>query len=269
MFNIFSPKGFMENELCEYTEWIDVNCPLHCHCTFEAVIVTGGEFIIEKEDKIFNLDRNDVMIIMPYEKHSFKTVSHSCIVVFEISTTFISNYDTIFKNKVLEIPCKKLDMSDIDYICRHIKHTDGNIIEINSVFFSLMSAMMTGNRLVNRNEADDIFMEAVLYTSRHYSENICLKNVSEALNVSYVYLSRMFHKKAGIRFNDFLNSFRIQKAATLLCNSSATISEICYSCGFGSLRNFNRVFLKAMNCTPKSFRQKTDKNVMVNKFMFI
>jgi len=39
-----------------------------------------------------------------------------------------------------------------------------------------------------------------------------------------------------------------------LVDSTHSISEICFACGFNNLSNFNRIFKKKKGCSPKEFR---------------
>ncbi len=256
MLGVFSSKGLAYDNFLLYNEWTDIDCPSHCHHLFEVVFVLSGEFIIEKEDKIYTLGKNDVMIIMPYEMHKFTTKQHSEIAVLEIATSLISGFDTLFKNKVPQNPCFNITDDNLKFIYEHLSHVSAdNCIEINCTVFTIFSLLLKNTELICHNEPNDFFRKAVIYTHNHFEENIVLKDVASALNISYVYLSRIFSKNS-IKFNDFLNGFRLEKAITLLRNPTLSISDVCYTCGFGSLRNFNRVFLKNMLCTPKEFRKK-------------
>ena len=102
---------------------------------------------------------------------------------------------------------------------------------------------------------------ALKVISENSGDTLTLKDVATKMNINYVYLSRLF-STANIKFNDFLNQNRISKAMIALRNTNKTISDICYECGFGSLRNFNKVFLKKMNCTPKQFRNNPEYNII-------
>jgi AraC-like DNA-binding protein len=37
-------------------------------------------------------------------------------------------------------------------------------------------------------------------------------------------------------------------------DSTMSVAEICYECGFNNLSNFNRIFKKKKECSPKEFR---------------
>ncbi|HCD32222.1 MAG TPA: transcriptional regulator, partial [Phycisphaerales bacterium] len=41
-----------------------------------------------------------------------------------------------------------------------------------------------------------------------------------------------------------------------LIESDQSITDICYNNGFGTLSNFNRVFARLKNCTPRDYRRK-------------
>ena len=242
MHSIFSTNGLTTSDFFRVNEWTDIYCPAHCHCTVEIIIVTDGTILIERDGVNHRLQANDIIVIMPFETHKFVTVGSSKIVVWEMSTSHISNFDEIFKNKTPKTPYCRFAPEQTADILTQLKASDGNIITQNYVFFTVLNRIMAGNEFVQLNAPGETFSKVIVYTSTHFDENITLNDVAKALNVSYVYLSRLFTKKTNIKFNEFLNSYRLQKAARLLTDPSIAISDVCYSCGFGSIRSFNRVF---------------------------
>ena len=56
-------------------------------------------------------------------------------------------------------------------------------------------------------------------------------------------------------FIDNLLEIRLGQASRLLIDTNLPISEIAFKCGFNNISNFNRLFKKKKNCTPKSFRE--------------
>ncbi|MDD4590103.1 MAG: helix-turn-helix domain-containing protein, partial [Parabacteroides sp.] len=49
----------------------------------------------------------------------------------------------------------------------------------------------------------------------------------------------------------------------LLVDTTNSISEICYECGFNNLSNFNRIFKKRKECSPKEFRENYRKTKLI------
>lgn len=241
-----------------FTEWTNINCALHCHFPLEIVIVLSGEFLIEKEDAAYLLKEKEMMLIMPFEVHRFTTKGSSKIAVFEISGNIFSGCRELV-NKAPKNPVCKIDDSTISFVYEHLRQAEKHsFIEISAILYTLLSHFLRNSELQEIATPNDLFKEALIFISTHFEENITLKDVAKELNVSYVYLSRVFSEKSSLCFSDFINSFRLSKATAMLKNTDIPISEVCYSCGWGSLRNFNRVFLKEIGCTPKEFRKQKE-----------
>ncbi len=66
--------------------------------------------------------------------------------------------------------------------------------------------------------------------------------------------SRFFKQKTGSRFIDSLTDIRIGHACRMLIDTTHSITEIAYDCGFNNISNFNRIFRKKKGYTPKQFR---------------
>lgn len=98
---------------------------------------------------------------------------------------------------------------------------------------------------------------ALDYIEKNYSDpNLSLDQIAEHLRVAPNYLSTLFSKNLGVKLFDYISNYRIQRSIELLNNSNMTINEISELSGFGSVRNYIRVFKKQMNSTPGSFRKQ-------------
>jgi len=92
------------------------------------------------------------------------------------------------------------------------------------------------------------------YLMMHYMEEIRLPQIASLAGMSEASFSRFFKLRTGRCFTDYLIDIRLGSAIRLLVDSEQTISEICFNCGFNNISNFNRIFKKWKNCTPKEFR---------------
>ncbi len=61
-----------------------------------------------------------------------------------------------------------------------------------------------------------------------------ITTLADITHFNHVYLGRLFKKRAGKSFNDYLSDKRITLAKKLLTNTELSISEISYAVGFGS-----------------------------------
>lgn len=93
------------------------------------------------------------------------------------------------------------------------------------------------------------------YLNRNYQDQITLTEVAQAVNMPEASFSRFIKKRTGKTFTDSLNDIRLGHATRMLINTTDTIAEIAFKCGFNNMSNFNRIFKRRKNTTPKSFRE--------------
>lgn len=93
------------------------------------------------------------------------------------------------------------------------------------------------------------------YLNRHFDKTITLTEVAKIAAMSEVAFSRFFKTRTGNTFIDTLNEIRLGHASRTLIETTNSITEIAYKCGFNNISNFNRIFKKRKNCTPKEFRE--------------
>ena len=59
----------------------------------------------------------------------------------------------------------------------------------------------------------------------------------------------------NVSFTDYINAFRVNKAKEMLSDTRLSVSEIAMMTGFGSISQFNRVFLAETGMSAKKYRQ--------------
>jgi AraC-like DNA-binding protein len=93
------------------------------------------------------------------------------------------------------------------------------------------------------------------YMNNHYNRQVTLAEVSKLANMPEASFSRFIKKRTGKTFIDTLNEIRLGHASRLLIDTTNTIAEIAYKCGFNNISNFNRIFKRKKFCIPKEFRE--------------
>jgi AraC-like DNA-binding protein len=97
--------------------------------------------------------------------------------------------------------------------------------------------------------------KAVDYMNQNFQKAITLTEVAKLANMTDVSFSRFFKTRTGITFMDSLLEMRLGHASRLLIDTTQSVSEVAYNCGFNNISNFNRLFKKKKGCTPKEFRE--------------
>lgn len=97
------------------------------------------------------------------------------------------------------------------------------------------------------------------YIDQHYNEEIRLGQLADLVSMTSVSFSRFFKLRTGKNLSEYIIDIRLGHATRMLVDSTMSIAEICFECGFNNLSNFNRIFKKKKNCTPKEFRENYQK----------
>ena len=97
---------------------------------------------------------------------------------------------------------------------------------------------------------------AKAFIYENYQEDISLVQIASYVNLNPFYFSKMFKKRTGENFSDFVMKIRIEHAKQLMQNESLNLKEISYEVGYKDPNYFSRVFKKYTNESPKIYRQK-------------
>lgn len=92
------------------------------------------------------------------------------------------------------------------------------------------------------------------YIQLHFAENLTLTVLSEVFYVCPAYLSRLFKKKTGINFVDYLTNLRMEKAKEFLAIPSVKIYTVAEMVGYENPRYFSRLFKEATELSPQEYR---------------
>lgn len=95
---------------------------------------------------------------------------------------------------------------------------------------------------------------AELYMQKHYAKKLTVSSIARSIGLSKSYFQHKFTEQNGVSPIQYLNDYRVERAAELLKNTDLTMSEIAVICGFGSVAMFIRHFTRVKSVTPTTFR---------------
>ena len=116
-------------------------------------------------------------------------------------------------------------------------------------------ALLTSNEPV-RNPRVELLKTVISYIRQNYQQPLSLGELAALAGMNEQYFCRFFKKALGKTPVSYINSFRIQHAATLLCTTELPVTEICLESGFNNLGHFMKEFKKATRFTPLQFRRQ-------------
>lgn len=101
------------------------------------------------------------------------------------------------------------------------------------------------------------------FIDKNFRDEIRLQQLAEIASMTPTAFSRFFRLRTGKSISDYVIDVRLGHAARMLADSTNSVVEICYDCGFNNVSNFNRIFKKKKGCTPSAFRENYHKNKVI------
>ncbi|MBD0382687.1 helix-turn-helix domain-containing protein [Paenibacillus sedimenti] len=96
---------------------------------------------------------------------------------------------------------------------------------------------------------------------REYAnQNLSLNSIADELDMSPIYISRLYKQHTLIALTDVIHDVRMNKSKELLLHSSLSVAEIAEKTGFTSDSYFYRKFKKHNGITPNDFRRQYSQN---------
>ncbi len=252
--------------------------PLHYHDEFELNFIQnakGAKRVIG--DHVEEIDELELVLVGPNLQHGWFT--HNCASK-EIKEITIQFHRDLFDKKFLQRNQMAFVRSMFERSLRGILFSKETILVImprlqaltqrsgfDSVLelLSLLHDLSTSRNIRTLSDTSFNNLETLTYNSRrielimqyinhNFDKTITLGDAAKIAAMSEVALSRFFKQRTGKTFIDTLNEIRLGNASRMLIETTHSINEIAYKCGFNNISNFNRIFKKKKDCTPKEFR---------------
>ena len=101
------------------------------------------------------------------------------------------------------------------------------------------------------------------FISKNYQDEIRLPQLADIAGMSASAFSRFFKLHTGRNLTEYIIDIRLGAASRMLVDTTQSVSEISFHCGFNNLSNFNRIFKKKKGCSPTEFRDNYHKTRIV------
>ena len=96
------------------------------------------------------------------------------------------------------------------------------------------------------------------YLNQNLTEPITQAEIAKGVHLSSSAFSRLFKRTTGKCFMDVVNDLRIAEVCRRLNETTQTIAEIAYECGYETLSHFNSQFRRVTGTTPSAYRSQLD-----------
>jgi transcriptional regulator GlxA family with amidase domain len=126
-----------------------------------------------------------------------------------------------------------------------------NILSDSKDLYEVCASLITGQNPVETKRMNTILK----FVLNNFKREISIGEVADLANMAENSFSRYFSQRTRKSFTSFINEVRLNYGANLLIETSASVSQICFDCGFNNLSNFNRQFRSVYQNSPLNFRK--------------
>lgn len=134
-----------------------------------------------------------------------------------------------------------------------------NILHTLSLCTGARTLATTSYAKVNIEDDSRRILRVKKYISDNYMYELRLKSLADLANMSESAFCRFFKLHTGRRLSDYIIDIRLGYATRLLIDTTETIVEISFKCGYNNMSNFNRIFKRKKGCSPTEFRNSHHK----------
>ena len=134
-----------------------------------------------------------------------------------------------------------------------------NILHTLSLCTGARTLATTSYAKVNIEDDSRRILRVKKYISDNYMYELRLKSLADLANISESAFCRFFKLHTGRRLSDYIIDIRLGYATRLLIDTTETIAEISFKCGYNNMSNFNRIFKRKKGCSPTEFRNSHHK----------
>ena len=235
--------------------------PLHIHNAVEICVMLEGSCRVLYENRQIRLEAGDIFFAFPNQPHGYEencgTVRYLLILPVK---PHLEMFYKLLTEHVPESPLlpkgswEQLGLLEILQLgCQDAKNAS---LEVMQGYFAVIVGKLLSIMKLRPYDSDseNMLRSVLLYIHGHYREPISRKEIARSVGYHESYISHVFSQVLHMGITQYIHTLRVDDACNYLRHTKMPVTQIALELGFGSVRNFNRIFLKETGKTPKEYR---------------
>lgn len=247
---------------------------LHWHTEIEIIAVKNGKGIISVDLKKYDVNAGDVIFVFPGQLHSIE--QKNCMpmdyenIIFKPELLKNSGIDICTDNFLRPLFGRQTNIEplvrderinalidELDALC--IQKPYGYQLAIKSALFGIMFRLVGEHSSAEFKSASPKKLEKIktvlTFVEDNFRSPITIDEIAGVVFYSRSHFMEFFKTATGKSFIEYLNDYRLEKAAEILRLSGDNIIDIAAAVGFDNLSYFNRCFKKKFGAAPGEYRR--------------
>lgn len=232
----------------------------HHHSRFVLIVNLRTEGVVVLDNRSLVLKPGEALVVFPHQFHHFLS-PHAEAIRWLFITFELNQPDLVgsLRNRTNPLP-----ESSFLYLSRLIglfleRPAFGKEIGAASLLTGLLllELMQQEGRSGGRPVATrpSIIEQINRYIWEHFDKDMKISHLAEKFPYSESHLRLLFRTRMGMSLGTYIQKVKMNRARSLLVNSSLNVSQVAQACGFDSLYAFSRAFKKSNAVSPLAYKK--------------
>lgn len=244
----------------------------HLHDMLEIYVYVSGQVDFIIGDSYKTLKYGDILFTFPNELHRpviksggeyerfFITVPMDAFSGFDLCEK--SPIDCFLRSRDTDVRAIELGDEERSAFLRILSKISECISEGEESRYLAYSYFLRAMYILNKAQSislpadtnlPPVLRDVLAYISKNFAELSTVSEIAKHFHVSSSYLSSLFSKYMKVGIKQYLQYKKISGAKIMLA-SGASVTDVCFECGFNSCSHFISVFKEATGVTPNKYR---------------
>lgn len=227
--------------------------------SFLIMYIKKGHCHVSINTKTYIAQENQIIILDCYKPHSYYTTSSCEVEWLHFDGPIARNYfDLITADAHFIVSLK--DTFTFEKHFHKLYQIFSTNAPIKEALISQYITTLLTELILTKDDAHQniniayLFEDITTYINENFNKTLTLETLAQKASLSPYYFTRLFKKETGFTPHEYLIAVRINSAKFLLKNTTLSIKQVGFNCGFTSESSFCSTFKKWVNTTPTNYR---------------
>ncbi len=223
--------------------------------------ILSGKGCYHAHGKIYHLEKDKMFLIKPGESTFYIADEEDpweyIWIAFNGTSvdTILQDCGLLSDNPTSYYRPDKILIDSLTDIIQQLSSKTENEYALLGDLYSIFGSLSLNHYSQENHSNNLLIKQSLRFIQNNYSIDIKVQDIADYVQVDRTYLYRLFMEEFQLSPKQYIMQYRIKRAAELLSNTSLTVMEVAYNCGFRDPSAFCKYFRNQLGFTPKEFRK--------------
>ncbi len=247
---------------------------MHMHHDIELLNVLQSEGTVIVRNSRYAVQAGDCILVNAFDHHEILSPHPDFILLIiqfsrHLTDTYFSLHNIRFRDEVLKQCMPENAYQDMTktvmklaerYFTADRYNETGCVACLSEILYILLrhtaTEAVSEEENARRKKNEQRMRRISEYIEANYRDQIRLRDIAEAENITETHLSHIIREYFGVSFQDYLRDKRLEHAVRLIGNENLTLGDIAARSGFSELKYMTAAFRDAFGMSPSAYRKQ-------------